>query len=153
MLKDCNAMVREWQVQKYDHFPGIQAAKKRIKMTLSAFIDHLHFFGERVSKPEIVYTSDVWGMHILAISNISSIHVHHFWKHAKQFCSTWMTSQMHIEKGGVSHFGLVFSVCSFAHLLCVCTTFEQYFDIPFFFYLLTCTVRLHPFIEIPVQND
>ena len=71
MLKDCNAMVRECQVQKYDHFPGIQAAKKRIKMTLSAFIDHLHFFGERVSKPEIVYTSDVWGMHILAISNLT----------------------------------------------------------------------------------
>ena len=27
----------------------------------------------------------------------------------------------------------VFSVCSFAHLLCVHTIFEDYFDIPFFF--------------------
>ena len=38
-------------------------------MTLSAFIDHLYFFGKRVSKPEIVYTLNVWGMHILHILN------------------------------------------------------------------------------------
>ena len=47
----------------------------------------------------------------------------------------------------------VISVCSFAHLLCIHTVFEEYFVIPFFFYLLTCTVRLHPFTKIPVRND
>ena len=47
----------------------------------------------------------------------------------------------------------VFSVCSFAHLLCVHTVFEEYFKIPFFFYLLTCTVSLHPFTKIPIRND
>ena len=77
-------------------------------------------------------------------------------------------------KKGVGHFRLVFwwrdgdeqcrrkgkkrkewrfSVCSFAHLLCVHTVFEEYFVIPFFFYLLTCTVSLHPFTKIPVRND
>ena len=35
----------------------------------------------------------------------SSILVYHFWKHAYHFCSTWMTSGMHIEKRG----GLVIS--------------------------------------------
>ena len=37
--------------------------------------------------------------------------------------------------------------------MCVHTVFEEYFVIPFFFYLLNCTVRLHPFTKIPVQND
>ena len=49
--------------------------------------------------------------------------------------------------------GMTFSVCSFAHLLCVHKVFEEYVVIPFFFYLLTCTVSLHPFTEIPVRND
>ena len=30
----------------------------------------------------------------------SSILVYHFCKHALHFCSTWMTSRMHIEKRG-----------------------------------------------------
>ena len=47
----------------------------------------------------------------------------------------------------------VFSVCSIAPLLCVHIFFEDYFNIPFFFYLLTCLVRLHPFTKISVQND
>ena len=33
------------------------------------------------------------------------------------------------------------------------TIFEDDFDIPFFFYLLICPVRLHSFTKIPVPND
>ena len=46
-----------------------------------------------------------------------------------------------------------FSGCSFAHLLCVHTDFEQIFVFPLFFYLLTSIVSLHPITEIPVKND
>ena len=37
-----------------------------------------------------------------------------------------------LKKEGVSHLGLVFSVCLFAHLLCVHTIFEQNFIFPLF---------------------
>ena len=47
----------------------------------------------------------------------------------------------------------VFSVCSFTHLLYVHIVFEQNFVFPLFLYLLTCSVSLHPFTEIPVLND
>ena len=41
----------------------------------------------------------------------------------------------------------VFSVCSFAHLLCVHIVF------PFFFLLLTRAVIVHPFTKMPVPVD
>ena len=47
----------------------------------------------------------------------SSILVYHLWKHAMHFCSTWMMSQMHIEKRKGWSYSTVLSVCSFAHLL------------------------------------
>ena len=37
-------------------------------------------------------------------------------------------------------------------LMCVHLVFEEYFVIPFFFYLLICTVYLHPFTEIPFRT-
>ena len=47
----------------------------------------------------------------------------------------------------------VFSACSFAHLLCVHTVFEQIFVLPLFFNFLLAPLVFHPFTEIPVQND
>ena len=47
----------------------------------------------------------------------------------------------------------VFSVCSFAYLLCVHTVFEKKLSFLSFIVLLTRTIIPHPFTKIAVLND
>ena len=92
----------------------------------------------------------------------SSLLVYNFLQHAYIFCSTWMTSCMQYRKRGQSSGTDIlvrgwiikvrvrrkkkkgqtkfcsignsfFSVCSFAHLLCLHIVFEQNYVFPFFF--------------------
>ena len=110
-----------------------------------------------------------------ALITLISILVYHFLLQTFfLFCSTRMTSCVHLERGGQSFRTIqCLFVCPFEciffripfyiaymqslnmHLFCMCVhrVFEQNFDCLFFFIHLTCTVILHPFTKIQVLND